>query len=477
MKVVLVNPPRGSIRPYFLPVQMPINIAYLAGYLRRGDFEVEIWDFEVEEFSDDLFIERLIATKPRVVGFGCFTPSIQSGHHLAGLVKQKISRTITVAGGVHISAVPGRSLREFSDFDYLVVGEGEKTFFELCQTIKDRNAPCGIKGLLYREEGRNPKFEPRPLIADLDEVPFPARDLLKHHLYKGATHNRFSRSYLNIAEVFTARGCPYECIFCASNVTMGRKIRFRSVDNICEEISDCIKTHKTNHITFLDDTFTLDRPRIREICRYLKEKNLTWNATGTRVNAVDQELLVEMADSGCAGLTFGVESGSQRILDLLKKRIDLKQVKDAFLWTRQAGIQSIEADFIIGAHPDETEHDLALTKILIKELNPDILAVSCVVPYPGTEVNRLMKQMNFLPETENWNDFVLFGKKKPTWHTTHFSSNDLFTLQRKLLKEYYFTFSYIVRRVAKFRSIGEFFYWGKSVLAFIRFDLLKRKNA
>jgi len=473
MKIVLVNPPRWQRRPYFLALQMPLNIAYLAAYLRKRDFEVEIWDFEVEKFTDGLFIERLKEAKPQIIGFSCFTPAVLSGHHLALLVKQNYPQIITVAGGVHVSATPKRSLREFTSFDYLVIGEGEETFFEFCQKVRAKGSLQDIKGLIGRE---NIEFKTRPLIANLDKIPFPARDLLKLDLYKGATQKGFSRSYLNIVEIFTARGCPYECIFCASQVTMGRRVRFRSVDNICEEISDCIQKYKINHVTFLDDTFTLKSERVKRLCRYLKKKNLTWNATGTRVNTVDKELLGKMAESGCIGLAFGVESGSQHILDLIKKEINLKQVRSAFKWTREAGIKSIEADFIIGSHPDETEDDLSLTRKLIKELKPDILSVAYIVPYPGTETNRLMKERGLLPEIENWNDFMLFSECKPPWRTTYFSSEDLFKLQRKLLSEHYFTPSYVFKKMTKIRSLGEFCYWGKSALEFMKLSFFKRKS-
>lgn len=465
MKIILVNPPRSARRPYFLAVQMPLNIAYLAAYLKERGFEPEIWDFEVEKFTEALFIERLKKAKPKVVGLSCFTPTILNGHYLAKLVKENCPKAVTVVGGVHASALPRRTLTEFENFDYLIAGEGEETFFEFCRKVKDKQSLRGIKGLITKE---NKDFEARPLISDLDQIPFPARELLKVNLYKGAANKGFSRNCLNIAEIFTARGCPYQCIFCASHLTMDRKVRLRSIGNISAEISDCVKKYRTNHITFLDDTFTLDRQRVKELCRYLKKNNLTWNATGTRVNTVDKELLDEMAKSGCLGLAFGVESGSQHILDLMKKGITLTQVRDAFKWAREAGIKSLEADFIIGAHPDETKEDLDSTKKLIKELNPDILSVAYIVPYPGTEANRIMKERNLLSKEENWNDFVLFGNKKLSWRTTYFSPEELPKLQRKFLGDYYFTPKYIFKRITKLRNLNEFFYWGRSALDFLK---------
>lgn len=473
-KIILINPPRQGKRPYFLSLQMPLNIAYIAAYLRERGFEVEIWDFEVEEFCRDIFIERLKVKKPKIAGFTCFTPTVLSAHYLAGLVKKTNSEVITVLGGVHASAVPYRTMEEFENFDYLVIGEGEETFFEFCRDIRDNKHTSNIKGLLSRE---NNYFEPRPLIEDIDKIPPPARDLLKFELYKGAAHKGFSRSCLNIIEIFTARGCPYECIFCASCVTLGRKVRFRSIDNICREISDCIEKYNTKHVTFLDDTFTLDAKRVRQLCAYLKKNKLTWNCTGTRVNTVDKELLSEMAESGCIGLAFGVESGSQEILDLIKKKIDLPQVKNAFKWAREAGIRSIEADFMIGAHPDETENDLNLTRKLIKDLSPDILSVAYIVPYPGTEANEIMKARGFLPKAENWNDFVLFGQGFPSWRTENYSSQDLFKLQRKILREYYFTPAYIMGRLKKIKTLREFFYWGRAACEFLKVNPFRERSS
>ncbi len=451
-----------------MSVQMPLNIAYIAAYLIRGGFDVEIWDFEVEEYSDSLLIKRVENTQPCIIGLSAFTSTVLCADRLAGVVKNNFPHIRIAVGGVHVSALPHQSLKEFESFDCVVVGEGERTFLEFCQNTRDGKPVDNIDGLLIR--GKD-DFTPRKPIEDLDELPFPARDLLNRKLYTGTVHKGFSRDYLNILEVFTARGCPYECIFCASNVTLGRKVRFRSISNICDEISEEIRKCKINHVTFLDDTLTLKPERIKKLCGYLKSNNLTWNATGTRVNTVTKELLQEMSECGCIGIAFGVESGSQRMLDLMKKGITLKQVRDAFKWAKEAKVRSIEADFIIGAHPDETVEDLELTRKLIKELKPDILSVAYITPYPKTEVSRLMKERNLIANSNDWGNFMLFSSKKPSWRTVNFSSDDLFNTQRRMLRNYYYTPGYILRKISKMKNLNEFFYWAKSAIDFAKISI------
>jgi radical SAM superfamily enzyme YgiQ (UPF0313 family) len=466
MKIALINPPRKERRLYFLSQQMPLNIAYLASYLRQYDFEVEIWDYEVENFNPSNFVERVKYFNPTIIGLSCLTSKIIIGHRLASLVKKHLPKVMIIIGGNHVSSIPKETLMDFPNFDIAVIGEGEITLLELCQRIKEKKTIKGIPGIGYRN-GNNIIIEKsRPLIKDINTIPFPARDLLKYNLYKGTVHKGFSRNYLKLIEIFTSRGCPFHCIFCASSSTMGNKIRFRNIDNVIAEIENCRKKYNINHVTILDDTFTFDQKRVKDLCKYFKKRNLTWNTTGTRVDTVNEDLLSEMAKSGCIGLAFGIESGSDHILKLINKKITIQQIKNAFRWARKYKIKYIEADFIVGAHPDETKKDLKLTKRLIKELKPDILSISYIVPFPGTKIYNLMKEREYLSFPLNWSDFVFFGNKLPSWKTKHFSSLDLLYLQRKLLTDYYFTPPGVLRKLKKINSFHEFIYWFKSAISF-----------
>ena len=165
-----------------------------------------------------------------------------------------------------------------------------------------------------------------------------------------------------------------------------------------------------------------------------------------------------MAESGCTGITFGVESGSPRILEVIGKGIALQQIKDAFRWAHEAGIRLIEADLIIGSHPSETLEDIDLSIRLIKEIRPDIIMVSVIVPYPGTKVYELMKTKGLLDIPEAWDRYLLYGSRPP-WRTECFNSEKLIAIQKSILRRFYFNPAYIYRRFGAIKNFREFKYW------------------
>lgn len=465
-KVLLIRPQTLTGKYAFIGKQFPMNIAGIAAFLIVSGIETKIYDFDVEYFDQDSFTASLKTDMPDIVGISCCTPTIINGHRIASLVKQFNPRILTVVGGPHASALPERTLLEFPDFDVAVIGEGEKTLLDICRS-HDLSAK-GLKeitGLALRNDGKIFRTANRELISNLDSLPFPARELLPMHLYRGQSHRGFSRDFLRITELMTSRGCPGKCIFCASEVIMGESLRFRSADNVKAEINQCIERYGFNHFGISDDTFTLNEPRLESICDYFKRSKVTWNCNA-RVWPISKEEVKLMAESGCTGITFGVESGSPRILELIRKNITVQQIKNAFLWARQAGIKLIEADLIIGSHPSETYDDLRLSVKLINEISPDIIMVSVIVPYPGTRVYALMKEGGLLNIPERWNEYLLFGGH-PSWHTEHFSSRELTSIQKRVLNQFYFNPRYIFRRLGAIRDIKELKYWLNAGFAFL----------
>ena len=255
----------------------------------------------------------------------------------------------------------------------------------------------------------------------------------------------------------TSRGCPNRCIFCASDIVSGRGVRFRSAGSVKGEIAECVEKYGFNHFSISDDTFALREDRLYEICEEFARRKVTWNCNA-RVRPMSKKMLIFMARSGCAGITFGVESGSPRILRLIEKNTTSDEVKDAFRWSREAGIRLVEADVIIGSHPSETIDDVEMTKRLLAEISPDIVMVSIIVPYPGTAVYELMRKDGLIFHDKRWDSFVLFGKE-PSWRTENFSPRELVRLQREMLMEFYFRPSYIFRMLGKMKTLKEFFYW------------------
>lgn len=466
MKLVLIRPPRPISDAAFISLQFPLNLAYIATFLQQKGYAVEIWDYEVERFSEDGLCKRISKSKPNLIGITCLTPTIIAAHKIASIIKKASSNILIVVGGPHPTAMPAETLHEFNNFDIIVIGEGEETLWEILRYIEEKRPIIGIRGIAYRQEGKEIKIEnPRPFFEDLNVLPFPDRNIVKQNLYRKHHVSRaFSRQFLNISEMMISRGCPSSCIFCACH---NRPTRFRKIENVITEMSECINRYKTSHFSFLDDTLTLDSGYIIELCnRFKKFKKISWDCFA-RVDTVSFKILKGMAASGCRKISYGVESGSPRILTLINKNISLKQIKNAFIWSRQAGIEYIEGSFMIGSHPTENKQDIDLTIKLIYEIEPDILMLSLMAPYPGTQIYAIMKEKGYLQNETGWENFT-FLSYRPAWETDNFSSSELLSIHRNLLCKFYLRPKYIFKIICKIRSWNESLYWLKEGLGFLR---------
>ncbi|MFH1996754.1 MAG: radical SAM protein [Candidatus Omnitrophota bacterium] len=473
-RIVLIRPPSVTKGVSFVATQFPLNIASIAANLLRGGYDVEIWDFDVEVLDERLIGERLRAYAPMMAGISCYTPTVINGHAIASLIKKAMPSVVTVVGGPHVSALPEATLKEFQSFDAAVVGEGEEATVELADAVSRHSPVDSLQGVVVRKGDDVIFGGKRAPINDLDGLPFPARHLLKKELYTGQSHRGFSRSFLTITEIMTSRGCPNRCIFCASDVTMGRGVRFRSPGSVKREIGECVERYGCNHFTISDDTFTLREERLYEICDEFARRKLTWNCNA-RVWPLSRKMLTAMARSGCEGVTYGVESGSPRILKEIRKNITLDQVRNAFAWSREAGIRLVEADVIIGSHPSETKEDISMTRRLLIEISPDIVMISVIVPYPGTEVYEIMRTKGLIENERAWDSFVLFGKE-PSWRTENFAPKELLSIQRKMIREFYFRPSFAIRMLGKMKSLNELMYWIRGGSDFILKPLRNRKK-
>jgi radical SAM superfamily enzyme YgiQ (UPF0313 family) len=448
-----------------------MNLAYLAAFVRSRGIGVKIVDYETEPFDPGAYHRLLDEEKPSLVGVSCVTPTIRNGALLCELTKIHRRDTVTVVGGPHANGLPVETLREFPSFDCLVYGEGEATLAELCQRVAERK-DLALPGLVYRRDGEIVKNPPRVLLHDLDALPFPARDLIDYRLQPGHSTRGFSNR-IRSTELFTSRGCPVACSFCAIQATFGNTVRFRKAAFIREEVSRIVRDGAFNHLVIADDTFTLKRDRAFEICDILAQSGIgSWNCD-TRVTSVSKDLLLAMRKSGCQKVAFGVESGSQRILDLIGKRISVDHVRQAVAWAKEAGIKHIEGNFIIGSDPSETAADIELTKDLIKSLPWTFISVSIIVPYPGTPVARSMKEQGLIASDAAWEDYVMIGIP-PKWRTVHFTPRDLVLLQRTLTRQFYLKPAYIARQLLAIRSLRDVHYWASAGTAYAKWYLSGR---
>ena len=475
MRILLVQPSCAKeIDKEYLSLQFPLNLGYIASSLRQAGHEVCLLDFNVME--RDLFLENISEFKPQAIGLTSMTSTLENAMELIREAKKINAKIITILGGVHASALPRETMEEITELDYLVFGEGEVTSVELATCLEKGGSLSEIKGIVYRKDGQIIKNEPRELIEDISTIPFPARDLVPVELYaKQHVTRGFSRREMRIVEFFTSRGCPNQCIFCAGHINYGMRLRFRSYENIVQELNECITKYGITHVSIEDDTFTINKVLVRSLCVFFKNHNLTWNCYA-RVNTVNFELLKMMADNGCKKIAFGVESGSPEILIKNKKGILVEQAVEAIKNAKKAGIRYVECDFLIGSHIDETLEDVEKTRKFIFKLMPDFLALSVMCPYPGTEIYQMMLSGGLLDKRPDWSRFVVYGNVKRYERITYLNSEQMIKLQHGILKEYYSSPKYIMSQVVQIRSWKEIKYFSKLGIIFFKSFILNIGN-
>jgi len=471
MKVLLIRPPDPMGMVNILSHVMPTNLGYLASYLLKHNFEVDIWDYETELFDVNGFLNRLKEYDPQIVGFSCMTPTIINGAVMAKLVKGNFPNILTVVGGPHSSALPDETLKEFPYFDLIVCREGEETLLEICQRFNEGDSLNGVEGIV-RRDGDGIIYEKHRDFLQIDNMPWPARHLYQNKKEQRGHSSRGFSNEMRSTEIFTSRGCPYKCTFCAIVANFGRTFRYRELDDIFEEIQYCKNKYGINHFVIADDTFGLKKGRTGALCEGFKRLKLESWSCDTRVNVVTREDLRDMAISGCTKVAFGIESGSPKVIALNKKKIDLDRVVQAVEWASESGIKHIEGNFIIGSHPDEDWEDIKLTAKLIRKLPLTFASISVIVPYPGTENYNIMKEKGYLL-SRDWTSYVMFGKV-PLWRTEYFSPDDLIRIQKKLTRRFYLNFNYIFTMLKCVRSLEELKYYTKSAASLI--EWLFNKN-
>ncbi|MFH1623700.1 MAG: radical SAM protein, partial [Pseudomonadota bacterium] len=274
MKVVLISAPYldlyGSIN-VGRNHTFALGVGYIASYLRRGGHEVSILDSEPLGMTAEDIRAYLRMKKPDLVGVSSATPNFKGAQKM-GLLAREETEAVIVVGGVHASALPEEVLKRYPQFDLVVIGEGEETMLELCNALEEGNPGLeDIRGLMLRKDGTFYRTPPRPLMQDLDGIPFPARDLVDLDLYRPQVHLYRGRKS---ATMITSRGCPAKCTFCATEVTMGTRFRSNRPEYVVSEMEHLVNDYGVQDIIIVDDTFTINPRRVEKICRMMLEKNL-----------------------------------------------------------------------------------------------------------------------------------------------------------------------------------------------------------
>jgi len=396
MKICLISPPYNSAVKSVVGVSSPpLGLAYIASVLRQNH-EVKIIDSNILNYTIGDVEEELRSFNPDVVGITSVTPSIYEAYKVAETAKKVREDCTVVLGGPHATFMPRETMEECKYIDIIVRGEGEETTRELIENI-EKGAPLNeVKGITFREKNGIIDTEPRLFIKNIDNIPFPSRDLLPMHLYKF--------NGVKYTTMLTSRGCPFKCSFCSSSRLFGGYWRGRSPENVLEEMKTVYEEYGIRNIEFMDDTFTLNQERAEKICDEIIKQgwDISWGAS-SRVDTLSKKLVEKMKKAGCWIIFLGIESGSQKILDAIGKRITLEQVKKAVKILKDAGIQVL-GSFIIGFLQDTTE-TIKETIKFAKSLNLNYAEFSILTPYPGTPIFDYAKKNNMLL-TENWSKYT-----------------------------------------------------------------------
>ncbi len=417
----------------------PLGIAYIASYLQRQGIEIEIYDSYVENKTMDEIKEKIKNSDAAIIGITSVTTTIRESITIAE-VSKTYGKT-TVIGGCHISGDPIKTMESYPCFDYAVIGEGEITFFELIRNLRNKDKGY-IKGLIWRKENKIIINEPRGLIKNISELPHPARNLLKNELYWTSDRGVFKKKKL-FFNIITSRGCPHNCNFCASSVIWKKNLRLRTTEDVCRELDE-LNELGMEQLEIADDTFTINVDRVRTITEKIKTLGIEWGCQ-SRVDCIDEETMKLLKESNCKFIDFGIESGNQNILNIMKKGITLEQARAAIKLTKKYKIKST-CYFMIG-NIGETEETIKDTIRFARELNPTMALFYMMTPYPGTELYEHFKREGYIKK-----DFVDYINPKYSEPVIEFPNLDAKKIRYYLKKAYrtfYFNPQFILKTTLK----------------------------
>lgn len=408
--VLLISPPFLGL------AREPLGLYYLSGVLEANGISTKILDFMVDKPTKNKFDVYLRKVDPKIVGITSYTFNFTSTVDILREVKRVKPNSVTVLGGVHASSLPNKILDEVPYIDYLVHGEGEQTFLELCQNILKGESSRDLLGVAYKIDELIIN-KPRPLIEDLDTLPFPDRTLLPLDKYP-------------VPVVQTSRGCPYSCIFCKISKHYNNTIRFRDPKKVVEECSILVNRYKRKQIFFFGDAFTYDANWIEEFCDEILRRKLRFKwGCETRVDNVNQSMLRSMRRAGCVEVQYGIDYGDESVLKKLGKNTTLQEVEDAVRWAKK--VDMFVQSFFIFNCPGENEETIENTYDLIQRVPVDGVEINLLTPYPGTI---LWDNMDKLDMRIVNHDFNYYTTKKYVIENMNFPRRKFVPVFKRLLK-------------------------------------------
>jgi len=377
------------------------GLGYLATALKKEEHHVDIVDCIRDRIGPKQLANLASVNKYKIIGFQVYTFDLKIFRKY--LEELTSSDCILIAGGPHPSSDPVNFLGQFHQISYCIRGEAESSLPKLIELLDREPQPrtdqlAEIPGLYYRDQnlvcGSDPEY-----VSDLDSLGFPDWSQISPSSYPVAPQGTFTQ-HLPYAPIIITRGCPYPCTFCAGKLISGKKIRSRSVQHVITELQFLSNTYGIKEFHIQDDNFTHDRDYVIEFCSKLIDSglNLSWSCpNGIRLDSVDEKMLSAMESAGCYSVAVGIESGSQRILDLMKKKTSVSEISDRINLIRRVTSWHITGFFILG-YPGETESEMIDTIKYSKQLPIDKANFGILMPLPGTEASKAAQKMGWNPE-------------------------------------------------------------------------------
>ncbi|MDH5323899.1 MAG: B12-binding domain-containing radical SAM protein [Gammaproteobacteria bacterium] len=402
-KITFINPPYERIAPGYdfinhITNRSPsLGLLHLAAQVREDGYLPAIIEGDIENLNAEQVAKRIIQSRPEYVGITLFTVAVWCAAEIAKRIKQELPDTIILVGGPHISSMGMETMQRFPDFDIAVTNEGELVLSELLPILDAGKTPHSVKGIIYRMGDQLMQTPAAPTTSNLDELPVPAWDLLPN----------FPKAYLPaiydypkgpVATIAASRGCPFLCKFCDTS-TFGAKVRAYSPEMVFNMMQHLHNTYGIRHIMFVDDLFLASKIRTLALCDMILESGLemTWSCTA-RVDTVKPEVLKRMKQAGCWEISFGLETGSNELLQKMEKAARVEKSEQAINWTHEAGIRC-KGLFMLG-YPGETQETIEMTKAFCRRIPMTTMNLTKFTPYPGSPIYRELYGTNI--KEDHW---------------------------------------------------------------------------
>jgi len=440
MNVLIINPP---IREWAQPNCVPLGLAYIASSLRIKGHSIDVLDINAHRYTKEKVISILEKKSPDIILTGGLITVYNYLKWLANELKIIFPNTPIMVGGSVSTSIPEIALNTLN-VDIACIGEGEITTVEVLECIGKSKSLMRVKGIYYKENGKIVKNQFRDPISDMDTIHLPAYDLFPMNIYvnnpvgyintdkwgSGDIANNYIPKSMNIN---ISRGCPYKCTFCYHDY-LGPGYRHRSPQSILKEMDLLNKNYGVTYFLWADDEGVINKKFIHEFCELMiKSKRDYQFALAGRVNLVDEKMLIELKNAGCNMMAYGIESGSQKILDTMKKQVTVEQAKTAIELTKRI-FGDADCSFMIG-YPGETDETIQETKEFCKELGLTPEVIFFATPYPGTELYEYAKEKGFIKNEVEYISKLWEQGEQISINFTNWTNEELFEIRRKMIDD------------------------------------------